>query len=377
MSIFARIARICTMESCVWRFFSIYCIMENMSIQKIATIIICVICLAGCTGQGSGAPTSGIMKSEDGGRTFTPRNVIDEQHSIGKSNVFALAIDPRNSNTIYAGTEGDGVYVSHDGANTWSAVNTGLTNIGGIVIDPQDARIIYVGGMFNGRGSVIQSKDAGENWERVYVEPQDGTNITAMIMLPGNTQTIFIGTSGGTIARTSNAGTTWENVHKAGNSIDVLGIGAKDTHAIYALISGADMIISRDDGASFMNVRDMQRDYETQKIYDGIAYAMTVDPHRAGSVVVGTDQGLFRTYDYGYHWEAIDVIASTIGLPVYAIAISPHDAQRLVFAVAKAVYTSVASGWAITDTTSAYAVDVITHDPNNPQVVYIGLKRSQ
>ena len=45
----------------------------------------------------------------------------------GLSNLFVntLAIDPNNSNTIYAGTDG-GAYVSFNGGATWGQVNDGL-----------------------------------------------------------------------------------------------------------------------------------------------------------------------------------------------------------------------------------------------------------
>ena len=45
----------------------------------------------------------------------------------GLSNLFvnALAIDPNNINTIYAGTDG-GAYISFDGGQTWGQVNDGL-----------------------------------------------------------------------------------------------------------------------------------------------------------------------------------------------------------------------------------------------------------
>src|SRR5258708_12447850 len=42
-------------------------------------------------------------------------------------NVSALAIDPQNPTTLYAGTGIGGVFMSADGSGNWSARNTGLT----------------------------------------------------------------------------------------------------------------------------------------------------------------------------------------------------------------------------------------------------------
>lgn len=339
-------------------------------------MLCCIMCLTGCFGQGSGTATSGVMKSEDGGRTFVPHNVIDAEHTIGRSDIYAMAVDPRNNNTVYAGSEKEDLFVSRDAAKTWSAMQTGLKSITDIAVSSQNSEDIYVSGMYNGRGSVIRTQDGGKNWERVYVEPQDGTNVTVMVMSPINANIVFIGTSGGTIARTNNGGSTWENVHKATSRIEALEINVREPSVIYALVSATDVIVSRDNGVKFENVRNMQRDTSVYKVYEGTAYSMTIEPQKAGSIIVGTDRGIFRSYDYGLGWEAIDVIASTVGLPIQTIAASPHGAQ-LVYAVAKAIYTSVENGWVITDTTSSYVVDVIVHDPVNPDIIYIGLKKSK
>ena len=41
--------------------------------------------------------------------------------------IRALAIDPANPATLYAGTEGGGVFKSTNGGGSWNAVNAGLT----------------------------------------------------------------------------------------------------------------------------------------------------------------------------------------------------------------------------------------------------------
>ena len=41
--------------------------------------------------------------------------------------VNALAIDPSNPATLYAGTERGGVFKSTNGGSSWTAVNSGLT----------------------------------------------------------------------------------------------------------------------------------------------------------------------------------------------------------------------------------------------------------
>ncbi len=335
-----------------------------------------VFVFGGCaTGAGSGTSTGGVFKSVDSGRTFEAKNVIDEKRSLSRSDVLSIAIDPSDNNIVYVGTERDDIFVSTNGAESWQPISSRLSNITNIIINAFNTQTLYASGMFEKRGSVLKSDDSGKTWERVYVEPTDGTNITAMVVSPVNGDMVYIGTSGGTIARTMNSGKTWENLYHAEKSVNELLIDAGDVNTLYALVDGYDIVKSRDDGLTFESIRDMERDSETEEFYDGTLDSMTVSPSVSGVIVVGTNKGVFKSDNYGQSWVAIDVIASTIGIPIHAININPHNVNQLVYAAAKAVYTSIAGSWAITDTTSNRIVDVIEHDPISSSVVYLGLKK--
>src|SRR5438132_2504873 len=77
----------------------------------------------------AGAASGGVWKSVNGGGTFKPVFDNPDVQSIG-----ALAIDPSNPKTVWAGTGeswmrnsvsiGDGVYKSTDGGENWN--NVGL-----------------------------------------------------------------------------------------------------------------------------------------------------------------------------------------------------------------------------------------------------------
>jgi photosystem II stability/assembly factor-like uncharacterized protein len=77
---------------------------------------------------------SGVLTSTDGCRTWRESNT-----GLGSLFVNTLASDPKNVNTIYAGTDG-GAYVSFNGGQSWGQVNDGLlgaTVVYSIVVDPQ------------------------------------------------------------------------------------------------------------------------------------------------------------------------------------------------------------------------------------------------
>ena len=88
--------------------------------------------------------TRGLFKTTDGGASWSAVNLAPEE--LFPNNV---AIDPQNTGTVYAGTRG-GVFKSTDGGTRWSPVNSGLvaTTFFSLAIDPQFPSTIYAGTCF-------------------------------------------------------------------------------------------------------------------------------------------------------------------------------------------------------------------------------------
>ena len=76
-----------------------------------------------------------------------------------------LAIDPTHAGVMYV-TSREGIHKTIDGGTTWKAINNGLAslNIRVLAISPLDSQILYAG--TNGSG-LYRSRDSGESWEPV------------------------------------------------------------------------------------------------------------------------------------------------------------------------------------------------------------------
>lgn len=134
-----------------------------------------------------GGAGGGVWKTTDAGRTWQPQMQNESASSVG-----ALAIAPSNPNTIYVGTgqvaarydilEGDGVFKSMDGGETWK--NTGLKEtkyIGRILIDPKDenrvlvAALGHVFGNSKDRG-IYLTINGGKTWKHtLFINDTTGT----------------------------------------------------------------------------------------------------------------------------------------------------------------------------------------------------------
>jgi hypothetical protein len=94
----------------------------------------------------------GIFKSLDGGANWKQSN-----SGIGGFNVGAMAIDPVNSQTLYAATA-SAVYKSADGAASWKSVDA-AQSVSHILIDPLNPNIIY-----EASSQIRKSVDGGATW---------------------------------------------------------------------------------------------------------------------------------------------------------------------------------------------------------------------
>ena len=135
------------------------------------------------------AASGGVFKSSDLGLSWAP--IFDEQPSLS---IGALAMDPIDSNILYAGTGevnggggsltygGSGVYKSIDGGLSWTALGLEETRyIGRIVVDPTNPNRLFVAAMGrlfseNEERGLYRSGDGGQTWEKVlYISTQTGS----------------------------------------------------------------------------------------------------------------------------------------------------------------------------------------------------------
>ena len=145
----------------------------------------------------AGTPRGGILRSTDAGSSWQ-RVAVAHGVPAAKSHlgfpyaVLAIAIDPLNANNVYAGSRTGGILKSTDGGTTWSAASTGLTNlyISALAIDPRNPQVLLV----STAGGVFRSSNSGETWQR-YDRGLPAGGVAAFAIDSAG-RTIYAGTQG-------------------------------------------------------------------------------------------------------------------------------------------------------------------------------------
>jgi photosystem II stability/assembly factor-like uncharacterized protein len=91
--------------------------------------------------------------------------------------VYDIAIDPTNTSVIYVGTD-HGVYKTTNGGVLWTP--TGCAGVSSVVIDPLDTDCVYAGT----QTGVYKTTNGGGNWT-VMNDSLDDTYITSLGIYPG------------------------------------------------------------------------------------------------------------------------------------------------------------------------------------------------
>jgi hypothetical protein len=226
------------------------------------------------------------------------------------THVTSIAINPQNTDVLFIGTDGGGIYKSSDGGSTWSNISSSSTSSGqnwlapfvnDVVIDPENPNTIYAATGNLGNGHIYRSLDGGASWNSNNVEEWNG-----LLATPGAVRTlicdetsdyVWAGTNGFSLYRSTNGEDFTQTGVGTGLSttvndlIKVSGTGA--TAVLYAA-TPTGVFKSTDGGANWSETGNFFQDnvitleiYPAQLAGKDIIYAGTED----NGIWVSTDSG--------------------------------------------------------------------------------------
>lgn len=351
--------------------------MHMKKILFVLPIIVVSIFLSGCSLDPSSVlPTKNsmanatVLRSDDGGLTWTPKVTIDEKKTIEGIDVLSMAISPANSNVLYLGTTSNGLFQSNDGGETWKNVAF-PDKAYGLIFDPKNADIMYGSGIFNGRAKIFKRVGENQEWKEIYTEPADGTIISALAIDNRNSQVLYAGTNEGVIIKSSDAGVSWVNLRKAeGPIISVSFDVANSSHVLFGIFQVG--ILETNDGGT--NIVDISEKIDPVGRITSVN-ALTADPFLAGVAYTGTDAGVFRRSPDGT-WNQLNIIESSKVFPIRTIAINPKNSREILYSSSKAIYKSIDGGvkWSTFQLETSKDISILKYIPSEPSKIYAGLR---
>lgn len=334
----------------------------------------------------------GLIKSEDGGVSFVSSVAVSDKKNLSGVSILSLKQSLVEPNTWYAGSVENGLFVTRDSGSRWEHVDTFPgAKVYALTVHPTETAILYVTAVEGKRGKIFKTEDAMKTWKEVYTEPADGTVVLSLAMDPSISDTLFAATSKGVVLKTHDAGKTWENVQKLSGAVSSIIVDSAHRDTVYFLLFEGNLAVSRDSGktvvvqTSSSLPTNLPTTLGTTTQQSGISqqdnkipvkiYSITQDRY-GGTLVVGADDGVYRVSNFAQRWERLNVIGSSAQYPARAVAVSPHNSNEIVYAVARAIYRTVDGGatWSVTRLEANAGASAISFDRVNPSMLFVGLR---
>jgi len=258
----------------------------------------------------AGFQTVNLMRSLDGGATWTDRTPPHDAAMTGAG----IAIDPNDSDTVIAVFHGDfgggEVWVTADGGDTWENRSDGLPGTPVNAVSYDGTRLLVGGGQNFGSQDLglYASDDLGVTWTPLHDPSWPLLVVTAIAVDAADAQTIAVATDGTGVNLTHDGGATWD--------IGVGGTGALAAQSVrYAPASSSQMFVGANSLGVFVS-SDGGSDFAASS--SGISElslysiaASPVDPLQLAVAFQGPNNGgVFSSADGGVTWT-VEVVPPT------------------------------------------------------------------
>lgn len=268
-----------------------------------------------------GAASGGVWKSEDNGTTFRP--VFDK---AGAQSIGALAIDPKDSKTIWVGTGegwtrnsvsvGDGIWKSTDGGENWTRMGlTKTERITRVVVDPVNSNIVYAcapGALWSDSADrgLYRTTDGGATWSQILKGSNLSTGCSSVTLDPADARHLLAG--------------LWDFRRKGW----IFRSGGDGPTAP----SGSGMMESNDGGASWTPLDAATRTGLPKGPWGRVEVVFAPsNPKTVYAFIENVRSALYASADGGRTWEERDRSQGMVWRPFYfsRLVVDPKDDQKL------------------------------------------------
>ena len=263
----------------------------------------------------------GVIKTDDGGITW-------ESKGLSQDNIYSVAVPPNSQNTVFAGTQGDGLYRSTNGGDTWVHYQSGISNatVASILVQPEVNKPVYA--VVPGSG-VTRLLATGQPWQdyNLFLPYQD---VSGLVRHPVNSNKLF--------AYTGSSGLYYTDLSQPAQGWLPITEGLPSGDLLPPLLAPDHPFASREDLEAEVEGPLPEIEFDVLSPMGNFASITALafapsNPNRAyiTTLTSGTPHsGVYRSDDGGLHWEnagldnhnATALAVSPLGYDVVYVATS-------------------------------------------------------
>jgi photosystem II stability/assembly factor-like uncharacterized protein len=339
--------------------------------------------------QRSVAYGDGVYKSEDGGKRWKNMGLKNSEH------IANIIVHPTNPDIVYVAAYGPvwseggerGVYKSTDGGQTWACVKavSPYTGCNELVMDPRDPEVLYaafhqrmrtvftyIGG--GPESALFKSTDGGASWHKLEGGlPGGDIGRIGLGISPANPDVLYAVVEAndgkGGIYRSRDRGASWEKRNPYFSSGNYYQEVVCDPHDVDRLfITDVYYKVSHDGGKTVVNLGELNKHIDNHCIW--------IDPNDTNHLLVGSDGGIYETWDFAQSWDfksnlpvtQFYKVSTDNAYPFYGV----HGGTQDNLSLGGPSRTTSANGivnadWYVTSLGDGFETQV---DPTDPDIIY-------
>lgn len=213
-------------------------------------------------------------------------------------NIDSLAIDPRSTDTIYAGTWWR-PYKTTDAGKNWRLIKDGMiddSDVFAVTIDQKNPDHVVASAC----SGIYESRNAGEKWAKIQGIPSQSRRTRDLLQHPTRPGTIYAATSEG-FWMTTDGGKTWAMTTQRDLEINSIAVHPDNPDKVFIGTNNYGVLVSNDGGKNFKPTND---NFTSRFTYSVIADVE--DPNRLYATTHNTATGggfVFISSDNGTTWQ--------------------------------------------------------------------------
>ncbi|CAN5469914.1 hypothetical protein BH10ACI3_BH10ACI3_11640 [soil metagenome] len=282
--------------------------------------------------------TAGVWMSKNSGADWSKIS-----SSTMPVNIDSLAMDPRSTDTVYAGTWWR-AYKSTDAGKNWRLIKDGMiddSDVFSVTLDPRNPEHVIASAC----SGIYESQNGGNKWAKIQGIPSQSRRTRDLMQHPTIAGTVYAATTEG-FWMTTNGGKSWSLTTQRNLEINSIAVHPSEPNRVFIGTNNYGVMVSNDGGRNFVPTND--------SFTSRLTYMVKPDSHQPNRLYAATHNTatgggfFFISNDGGSTWQQGKNL-DTARVRVFAIEQDPIVPSTMYLGTNLGIFKSIDRGdsWAL------------------------------